>query len=252
MVEAKEYKIIKISKKNKKYLVSFENSDIEYTLTEDQIVEFRIIVGNALDEKAFKKLNKSISETTLYNKTIHYIDFKPRTEKEVIKYLKDQKAEDTTIKDIIKKLIKINYLNDERYAKSFVNESIRKQKGKNYIKQTLQDKGIEINLIQIALEEYEYSLEIENALIKAQKLVKNFSKYPIKKQKQKINEKLYIDGFGYDIINYAINKIKFIDESDELLEKEYNRLVLKGFDNNKIIQKLLAKGYDYTNIKKML
>lgn len=252
MKELKEYKVIKIIRKNKKYLVYFDNDETEYTLTDDQIVEFRIIVGNVLDEKTIKKLKKSISESTFYSKTLHYIDFKPRTEKEVNKYLKEQGAEDDAINNIIKKLKRVHYIDDERYAKSFVNEAIRKQKGKNYINQNLLDKGIEINYIQDSLQEYNRDIEVENAIIKANKVAKTITKYPLKKQKQKITERLLIDGFGYDIINYALNKIELIDESDDLLEKEYNRLLLKGFDNNKIIQKLLAKGFDYSNIKNLL
>ena len=41
-----EYKVSKIRVKNKKYFISFDNYENEISLTEDQMVEFRIIVGN--------------------------------------------------------------------------------------------------------------------------------------------------------------------------------------------------------------
>lgn len=248
----KEYKVIKIIKKGKKYLTYFDNDETEYSLTEDQIVEYRIIVGNIIDDKTLKKLKKSVNESTLYNKILHYIDFKPRTEKEIIKYLKEHEADEETISSIVKKLTRIKYLDDKRYASSFVNESIRKQKGKNYIIQQLNDKGVEENYIYEALKVYEYDLEKENVLFKAIKYAKTLTKYPIKRQKQKLTEKLIVDGYSFELINYSLSEVELVDESIELLEKEYNKLLLKGFDNNKIIQKLLAKGFDYSSIKKML
>lgn len=252
MKEKKEYKIIKIIKKGKKYLTYFDNDETEYSLTEDQIVEYRIIVGNIIDEKTLMKLKKSVNEASLYNKAIHYIDFKPRTTKEILKYLKEHEADEEAIKNIVKKLTRIKYLDDERYAVSFVNESIRKQKGKNYIQQQLNDKGVDSNYIHEALKLYEHDLEKENVVIKATKLAKTLSKYPIKRQKQKITERLLVDGYSYELINYSLSQIELVDESNDLLEKEYNRLLLKGFDNNKIIQKLLAKGFDYSSIKNLL
>lgn len=252
MTNSKEYKVNKIVKKNKKYLVYLENLEEELVITEDQIVEFRIITGTILDQETLNKLKKSINDSTLYNKALHYIDYKPRTKKEIEKYLKDAEASDESISSIVKRLIKVHYIDDERYAQSFVLESIRKEKGRNYINNTLLEKGIDPNYILDCLEEYDKEMEIENATKKANKVTKTISKYPIKKQKQKITERLITDGFGYDVINTVLAKIELIDESSVLLEKEYNRLLLKQLDNSKIIQKLLMKGFDYSDIKKIL
>ena len=87
MTEDLEYKVSKIVRKGTKYLVFFNNQDDFLTLNEDQIVEYRIIVGNSFNKKDYQKIKHSEKLATSYNKVLHYIDFKPRTTKEVKDYL---------------------------------------------------------------------------------------------------------------------------------------------------------------------
>ena len=121
-----EYIVKKVTKKGKKYLVEISNIEEELVLSEDLIVEYRIIVGTIFDKKTFNKIKKSEKEVLYYNKVLHFIDFKPRTKKEVEEYLKKLEVPLEQIGLIIKKLIKIAYIDDERYTKSYVLESIRK------------------------------------------------------------------------------------------------------------------------------
>lgn len=246
-----EYKVKKITKKGKKYLVLFENVEEEVILSEDLIVEYRIIVGSIFDKKTFNKIKKCEKEVLYYNKVLHYIDFKPRTKKEVEEYLIKLEVPTEQIEKMIKKLMNISYIDDERYAKSYVLESIRKLKGKNYIIQSLLNKGIskEISLKYLE-EEYDRDIERDNAMKVATKLSLTITKNPLKKQKLQISNKLMMEGYSYDIINYVFANIELLDESSELLIKEYNKLLLKGFDKNKIIQKLLTKGFEYSEIRK--
>ena len=248
-----EYIVKKVTKKGKKYLVEISNIEEELVLSEDLIVEYRIIVGTIFDKKTFNKIKKSEKEVLYYNKVLHFIDFKPRTKKEVEEYLKKLEVPLEQIGLIIKKLIKIAYIDDERYAKSYVLESIRKLKGKNYIIQSLSLKGIDKELALKYVDEYcDKETERENALKITRKLILTISKNPLKKQKVQINNKLMIEGYSYDIINYVLSNIELIDESEELLIKEYNKLLLKETDKNKIIQKLLNKGFEYSNIRKII
>lgn len=247
-----EYVVKQITKKGKKYLVEFKSLDDVLELNEDLIVEYRIIKDAIFDKKTFNKIKKSESEVLYYNKVLHYIDFKPRTKKEVEKYLGDFDLSKELIDKIIKKLIKISYIDDERFARSYTLEAIRKQKGRLYILKELETKGISKDITSKYLEEYDKELEIENAKKVALKLAKTISKNPLKKQKIQLSNKLLIEGYSYDIISYVINSIELSDESEELLEKEYNKLLLKDFDKNVIIQKLLSKGFDYSNIRKLI
>lgn len=247
-----EYKVIKIIKKGKKYLVYFDNYENEVMLNEDKLVEYRIMVNSIYSKQEFNKIIKGEKEVKYYEKVINYINFKQRTKKEVYEYLKDQEATENQINSLIKKLERIAYIDDERYTKSFVSEYIRKKKGKKYIYQTLENKGVDKKIIEENIEIYSYEQEYENGMDIAKKLSKTISKNPLKKQKLQISNKLLVDGYSYDIINRVLTNIELVDESLDTLKKEYDKLLLKETDKNKIIQKLLVKGFDYSSIRQII
>ncbi len=252
MSNEKEYKVLKVIKKGKKYLVYFDNYEEEVILNEDKLVEFRIIQNAIYSNTEFKKIIKGEKEVKYYEKVINYINFKPRTKKEVEEYLKNLEATESQIKNLVKKLENISYINDERYTESFVSEYIRKKKGRKYIEQTLEQKGIEKELALKCLDNYSKEKEIENAYDVANKYAKTISKNPVKKQRIQINNKLISEGYQYDVVNKIIYNIELIDNSKYLLEKEYEKLKDKEIDKNKIIQKLLTKGFEYSDIREIL
>ena len=49
-----EYIVKKVTKKGKKYLVEISNIEEELVLSEDLIVEYRIIAGTIFDKKTLK------------------------------------------------------------------------------------------------------------------------------------------------------------------------------------------------------
>ena len=67
-----KYKVSKIRVKNKKYFISFDNYENEISLTEDQMVEFRIIVGNMFSSKDFNKIKNS--EKKVFFRRIQWYD----------------------------------------------------------------------------------------------------------------------------------------------------------------------------------
>mgnify|MGYP000009449235 CR=1 FL=1 len=231
----KTYTIKEVVKNGKKYYLRFEEIDEDYLVNEDQIVSYRLIKGNVLDQKTYKTLMTDVNNTVYYNKALHFIDFKPRTKKEINEYLTKFQLDESTINKIIKKLEKIGFIDDERYANRYTEELIRKGKGKKAIYNLLIKKGIEQDLINENLSKYEKDDEFANALRIAEKLVKPESDYPIKKQKMQLIEKLLREGYGQDAINYAMSNITFTDNSQERLIKEYEKLQDKNIEKEKII-----------------
>ena len=244
--------IKKIVAKGKKFLVYINDDDEGISFTEDQLISNRIIKGTSFYEKDWKKIVKSLDEGLLLDKTLKYIDYKPRTEKEVIDYLEEHNATSTNIKNIVKKLKDINFIDDDRYARIFIEEEIRHQKGPNAIKHVLLTKGIDEVTITKYLSEYGYDLLFENALDMANKTLKTVIGLPVSKQKESVYTRLYRMGYDYSIINQILSMLKYSTLDFSKLEKDYLKLKEKEIDSNKIIQKLLAKGYNYSDIKKVI
>lgn len=247
-----EVKILKVQKKGKKYLV-YTNLDFDpVPFTEDGVVDNRIIKNAIFDEKTWKKIVKSKDQLLMFDKVLHYIDYKPRTTKEIINYLEEKEVTETEIEKIIKRLKDVHYLDDDKYTKQFIDEAIKNKKGPVMVKLKLQQLGIVDFLINKYLVNYSLDIEMENAFSIAIKYQKQNSKYPTKKQKELIYQKLIRDGFNSEIAIKVLNNLNYNEDSFENLEKEYLKLKDKGYDYNKIITALLSKGYQYENIKKLV
>lgn len=244
--------IKKVVAKGKKYLVYINDETEGISFTEEGIINNRIIKGNSFYEKDWEKIIKSLDEGLLFDKVLKYIDYKPRTEKEVINYLEDHNATPSNIKNIIKKLKTINFIDDDRYARIFIEEEIRHQKGPNAIKHVLLTKGIDESIILKYLEEYSIELLYENALDMGNKTLKTVIGLPLQKQKESVYTRLYRMGYDYGIINRVLNVLEYSELDYDKLEKDYLKLKNKEENQNKIIQKLLAKGYNYSDIKKVI
>ena len=133
---------------------------------------------------------------------------------------------------------------------------------KTYIVNILSKKGVRSDIINEALADFDFESEelVEEVVRKLQKYVDSIRKYPLRKQELILSQKLQRDGFGYDIIEKVKNRISFNDESDETIDKDIlkvkKRYEGKGLDSyqlkEKIISSLLSKGYEYNKIKEKL
>ena len=113
-------------------------------------------------------------------------------------------------------------------------------------------KGISEEITNKYLEVYDSEFLFENALDMGRKTLKTVVGLPIQKQKESVYTRLYRMGYDYSIINRVLSNLEYSELNFDLLERDYLKLKSKEEDKNKIIQKLLAKGYNYGDIKKVI
>jgi len=78
-----------------------------------------------------------------YRASINYLSFRPRSEKEMRDYLTKKKCDDKTLKRIIESLLRTKFLNDEEFARRFIEQRTKiKPKANRVIKYELKQKGI--------------------------------------------------------------------------------------------------------------
>lgn len=250
-------KIIRVSEAKKKYLVV--TSDGDYTFSEDTIIKYLVFQDKVFSKKEFSEIIDFEETNILFSKALNFLSYGFRSEKEIERYLAEKKAKVTQIKEIITRLKKLNYIDDEALANNMLDYCYRTLKGPNVLSQKLFQKGISENLIKKTINSYTLEKQEEVIDIIITKFIEKESNLPIRMQKTKLMKKLITSGFEMSIIMEKTKQNIFTNNSKDLLEKEYKTAVNKyrNIENEyerktKIVNYLLRKGYEYSEINQIL
>lgn len=149
-----------------------------------------------------------------YKKSLNFLSFRPRSEKELRDYLKKKKCDELIIQRIVENFKEHKFINDEEFAKWFIEQrTIIKPKAARIIKMELKQKGIDKDLIEVLLENGKDS-DFDKAKKLAEKRMPRYSRIT---EKRKVYEKLgrflASKGFEWDTVKEVI---------DQVFNKEYN------------------------------
>ncbi len=248
--------IVKFKKIGKsKYKIYFENEEI--TLYEDVILKYDLLLKKKIDLDLLEKVLESNKYYELYNMALNYISIKMRSEKEIREYLLKKDASEEAINDIIEDFYDKNLLNSKLYITSFINDSIN-LKGIGPLK-------IKSDLIKNGFDEYEideYLNEVENSTWE-EKIKKYINKHIFNKKvstnylKLKMLNDLNMKGYSKEMVYPLLENISLDDESN--IKEEYKKAYKKYSNkykekelNNKILNYLLRKGYNYSEINNII
>jgi regulatory protein len=133
-------------------------------------------------------------------KAERYCAYQERSCKELRIKLQEWEISDSQIDEIISRLTEDNYLNEERFAKSFVRGKFRiKRWGRLKIKQELRKKNIPDALIKLALLEINDDEYINAIQLLASKKSKEIKDSNVVIKKYKVIRFLASRGFEHDI-----------------------------------------------------
>lgn len=256
-----EVSLKKISNKTKQYLCVVSSPDgylDSYAFSEDVIIKYYIFKDKEFTVEEFDEILKSQEECNLLQLALNFISYQSRSEKEVIKHLQKKCDETQNIASVILKLKDLGYLDDVKFAHDMMNLYIRRLKGPNYIANILKEKEIDEELIKNTLDDYSFEMEKEGISKIIEKEKEKLTKYPINAQKVKLTQKLINAGYHLSAINDEVKNTEFVEEIDETLKKDIDKQLKKynyeidKIAYQKIISSLVSKGYNYSQIKKVL
>lgn len=213
-------KVTKIErqKKNKDRISIFLDDEFAFGLDEGVFLDSGICKYMELEEDYIEETLKKEDYKKAENYAIYLISQREYTEKKLSDKILSKGYNEEQSEKIIDKFKKYGYINDDSYAERFVRTKQKVSKnGKYKIKSSLYERGIDKDIIDKCMNEYDEDIELENAktlVIKKAKLLKNknLDKY---KLGQKITTYLASKGYAYEIIRKAINSCKIgIEEED--------------------------------------
>lgn len=143
-------------------------------------------------------------------KLMQFCAYRDRSQKEVQEKLREMRMIPEACEQITIQLMREDFLNEERFARSFVRGKFRIKKwGRVKIKQELKQRDISEPLIKIALTEIDasdYFSTLNELAAKKLPLIKEPNPY---KKKQKLISFLHQKGFEFPIILEVIDPLKF-------------------------------------------
>lgn len=203
---------VESQKKNPKRFNIFLDGQFAFGADEDLVVEYRLVPGKVIDQEMLEKLLFEAEVGKLMERMYGFINIRARSEKEIRDYLKNlsfkrkikgnEEISEITTESLINKLKKKGLINDEQFAKMWVQSRRRsRKKGKIALKQELFQKGIDAGLIDEVLNE-DSTPETERQLAKKalEKKLNLWKNLPNMELRKKAYEFLLRKGFEYDVV----------------------------------------------------
>ncbi len=113
----------------------------------NDLVKLGLYNGQELSLEEFNKIVGESEFGKLFNGALNFLSFRPRSEWEIRHKLKFKTKDQPLIESVITKLKKINQINDEDFAKWYIDQRRTfRPKGKRAIEMELRRKGVKVKV----------------------------------------------------------------------------------------------------------
>ena len=176
----------------------------------DIIVKYGFVNFMEIEKQKIEQIVLESESFYAFNKALKYLSKVLKTESEIKEYLLNKGIKKEVVDVAVVKLKEYNYINDEHYAKNYV-DFYKEKYGKLKLKQNLLNKKIDEEIIEkyLSFDELE---SLENVVKLIEKQTKN--KELDLKLKQKITRNLFSKGYSLDIIKKGFKKVENNEDWD--------------------------------------
>lgn len=207
--------IVKVVQQSAQHFLLKLSNQEEIVVHEDILVRYRLLAGKEIDPSLLQELDVEGEIQRGYANAINYISYRPRSILEVKQYLKRKEISEVYYDEIISRLLKQGYLDDEDFAQKWVaNRQLLKPRGKYALRAELREKGISSDIIEHVLSTIDEEEEREQALQIGRKKMRQWKGKPWHKVRPKILRFLTYKGYEIDVILKILPKLE--TDNDEL------------------------------------
>lgn len=192
---------------NKCYLVTDDGEVTEISL--DLVMKYSLKKGIEISDDLLKDIYKQQRIFDIKQAALSYASFKPRTTRQVIEKLKQKGFDKEETGIALKFLSDFDLLDDEKFARLFVNDYLKKKSvGKQKIFFELLKKGIDKSIASEAIERnFPEENKFEIALKAAEKKLRMLSGKPADKIKNSLYGFLLRQGFENAVIKQVLSDL---------------------------------------------
>ncbi len=251
-------KITRQKKDGERYNIYLDDK-YAYSVHETVLIKFGLTKGMTLEDWSMDEMIYEDAIRKAFNRALHYLGFRMRSESEVKKKLLDLDYGEAIVLEAIVKLKNLGFLNDETFSEALLQtQKNSSSKGPRAIQQEMQKKGIGKELQAKVLESYSEDEQLQIATKLAEKAANANRSVAPSQLKQKIQNALLRKGYSFDIIKQALDNIDFGREEDEwtgITEsvgekawRQYKSRFSGRSLNNRVKQAMYQKGIPFDRI----
>lgn len=193
---------IKQQVKRKERFSVFVDGKYALSLGELALLESKLTPGEELSAGKLRELKKLSDDDKVYNRTLNYVALRPRSQWEIEFYLQRKKVSPALIETILNKLSIVGLIDDEKFAKAFVNDRrLLRPASRRKLINELRKKHISPEIIEQAV-----GSESEDEQTALQAVIKSKRRQAKYQDDQKLMQYLARQGFNYSDIKSALDK----------------------------------------------
>lgn len=192
---------LKQQQKNADRVSIFIDKKYSFSLTLDQLLEYKLKKGDEVSDERLKSLKKLSADGKLRARALEWTMNRPHSTKELRDYLYRKQADNELRDSIVVEFLDKRYVNDESFARWFAENRLRKHKSSREITAELASKGIKKEIAETVLKEL--GVDDADAL---HSLVTKLRGRPRYADEQKLISYLQRKGFRYTEIREQLDQ----------------------------------------------
>ena len=178
--------------------------DNQFALAVTALAAMTLKKGQYLSDADIERLKDADEFDKAYNKAIRFLGFRPRSEVEVERYLRDKDYPPEVVASTIERLRSEQYLDDEAFARFWLENRERfRPRGRQALRYELNQKGLNREIIETALADLD---ETESAWAALENKLYRWRNLDEQAFKQKVMGFLSRRGFNYETASQAANR----------------------------------------------
>jgi regulatory protein len=201
---------LQIQEKDKERINVFIDHEFALGISLRTLEQSGLYKGKVIDDADWEQLVKAEQMDKAYNAALNFLSARPRSTREIRDRLRQKDYPDDHIDVALAKLEKLGLVNDEAFARFWVeNRQNCRPKGARALQSELQQKGVEREVISQVLDTMTNTDdERDNALVIARGALRRYQNEPDKWAfSRKMGAFLQRRGFGFEAIKPAVDTL---------------------------------------------
>lgn len=210
---AREITALTFQKRNKDRVNVYLDGRFAFGLA--AIEASRLLVGQTLRDHEITELRRRDEIERAYERALNYLSYRPRSEWEVQRNLRQKDIEDPVIDVVVGRLTRAGLLDDVEFARYWVDNRVRfNPRGLRGLRHELRQRGVSRSIIDETLA----TLDVEAAARKAAEVgARRFSQAAPRDFRRKLQAYLARRGFSYVVIKPLVEeKLEERRDKDEM------------------------------------